>query len=341
MVYVFIALGFVLSLLFDVQNVSTYAWYYLLTSSLLAVGLYSSTYGISINDAKAHIRLIITAVTIGVVCKAIIIGTILSLVMQSPFGFILGILVAQIDPLSTASLMNRREISSRAKAIIASWSSFDDPITVILSLATPVLLVSLTGEAWPSIAMQDAGLVGYVVQFALNLIFALLCFLFYRLLSLYAKQSTLNFGPYILYILVVISLAISVQWFLMLGIALIGLFLRPTFGRILDRTVTVALLLAGILLGMLLTHGISLWYGCILGIVTFVSQIIVGFLLTRSLPRHDRIHIAFAQQNGITAIILALLFEIVYPGTIAIVAPAIIVINVLHQVSNIALRKYL
>ena len=52
-------------------------------------------------------------------------------------------------------------------------------------------------------------------------------------------------------------------------------------------------------------------------------------------------HIAFAQQNGITAIILALLFETYYSGTVAIVAPAIITINLLYLVANQLLDAHL
>jgi hypothetical protein len=54
----------------------------------------------------------------------------------------------------------------------------------------------------------------------------------------------------------------------------------------------------------------------------------------------DRWHISFAQQNGLTAIILALLFEPVHPGTVAIVAPAIIVVNGLHALVNKGFDKY-
>ena len=46
-----------------------------------------------------------------------------------------------------------------------------------------------------------------------------------------------------------------------------------------------------------------------------------------------------SQQNGITAIILALLLETVFPGTVAIVAPAILVISVLHLTSNTVLDR--
>jgi hypothetical protein len=73
--------------------------------------------------------------------------------------------------------------------------------------------------------------------------------------------------------------------------------------------------------------------------MAYIAQIIVGFILTYKLGKRDRWHIAFAQQNGITAIILALLFEPVHPGTVAVVAPAIITINTLHWLCNILIDK--
>lgn len=81
-------------------------------------------------------------------------------------------------------------------------------------------------------------------------------------------------------------------------------------------------------------NGVNILTGLALGGAAYGTQILVGYLLTRKLPSRDRMHIAFAQQNGITAIILALLFETYYPGTIAIVAPAILVINTLHATAN-------
>jgi hypothetical protein len=81
-------------------------------------------------------------------------------------------------------------------------------------------------------------------------------------------------------------------------------------------------------------NGANIWPGLALGFLAYTAQIIIGLILGRALPYKDRLHIAFAQQNGITAIILALLFETYYPGTAAIVAPAIIAINILHAVAN-------
>ncbi|NUR64455.1 MAG: hypothetical protein HOQ47_01735, partial [Streptomyces sp.] len=54
-------------------------------------------------------------------------------------------------------------------------------------------------------------------------------------------------------------------------------------------------------------------------------------------PARDRVSLSLSQQNGITAIILALLLEPALPQAVAVIAPAILVVNLLHLGSN-ALR---
>jgi hypothetical protein len=63
--------------------------------------------------------------------------------------------------------------------------------------------------------------------------------------------------------------------------------------------------------------------------------------VARRLPARDRWYLACGQQNGITAIILAVLLEPVFPGVVAVVAPAILVVAILHDLSNAALDRWL
>jgi NhaP-type Na+/H+ or K+/H+ antiporter len=146
--YVFAFSGLIFALIFGITSVVDQRWYMLATATLLAFGLYGSTFGISIAEARRHLRLIVSAVTIGVLLKAIVIGTVMSLILRSAYGFILGVVVAQIDPLSTAALQKGKRLSKRAKTILAAWSSFDDPVTVILSLYMPIIIALLTGAHW-------------------------------------------------------------------------------------------------------------------------------------------------------------------------------------------------
>lgn len=136
------------------------------------------------------------------------------------------------------------------------------------------------------------------------------------------------------------------NWYLLVVASLlaIGLY-ASTYGIVLKEArqhlkIILSAVTVGVVLKAAIIGGINIWSGIALGVAAYCAQIIVGWLLTRGLPTRDRWHISFAQQNGITAIILALLFEPIHPGTVAIVAPAIIVINGLHYLVNKGLDKY-
>lgn len=343
----FILLGLGAARVFGIQDLENAGWYLLVVASLLAIGLYASTYGIELKEARKHLKIILSAVTVGVVLKAAIIGGSLALLFQDPFFIILGITVAQIDPLSVAGLMKGNRMSNKAKTILASWASFDDPITVILSLYAPLLVAQMTGVDLGSITGNSdtgANLISYIRELGLNLFLAGDVLALWLVMRYYTKKAYAWIAVVLaagVYLLLAIAFSLSVLFFMMLGIALIGLFLRPPkVDKFIDHTITWALRAAAVLLGLLLLDGINVGAGIALGVAAYGAQIVVGFLLTRGLPRKDRWHISFAQQNGITAIILALLFEPIHPGTVAIVAPAIIVINLLHAVVNKGLDKY-
>lgn len=345
-IIIFVVLGVVTAQLFGIHNVQDNSWYIAVIGVLLAIGLYAATYGIDIKEAQKHWRMIISAITIGVFAKALIIGGTLALIFNDPFFFLLGIVVAQIDPLSVAAIMDNSRLSKRAKTILAAWSSFDDPITVIMSLYAPLIIAQIFGGHWPQVgdSVGTNGLAGYLGELVLNAGYAAGVFGLWLILRRYAKTilaSLTTIASIEVYILLGLALPIAALNFWMLSVAFIGLFLRPSIEEFINKLVKWALWSAAILLGVLLIDGINLWAGILLGAAAFASQIIVGFVLTRGLPRRDRIHLAFAQQNGITAIILALLLEPAYPGTVAIVAPAILTINSIHAVANKIIEKKL
>jgi NhaP-type Na+/H+ or K+/H+ antiporter len=312
------ALGYLVARLAGLTDLDSSTAYLYGTALLLGVGLYGSTYGIEIEQLRRDRRLVVLAVTVGVFVKALLIGAGLALAFRDPVFLILGVAVAQIDPLSVAALLGDQRMSPRAKSILAAWASFDDPITVILS----VYAVSLVG--FGDVREQGFG-VGYGVDLLLNLAFAAVAYLVWRVAG---RHRVLSFvGLAVLF-------ALAVSQFLMLGLAIAGLFYRPPLGRAVALVTQGALAVAVVLLGMLLVDGISLGRGAALGATAFGAQVVVGWLLTRHLPRLDRVHLAFAQQNGITAIILALRLEAYYAGSVAVIAPAILVTNTVFIFAN-------
>jgi NhaP-type Na+/H+ or K+/H+ antiporter len=108
--------------------------YVVATGLLLAVGLYGSTYGIDLADLRRDLRGVVAAVTLGVVLKAGLISGVIVLAFDRPEYLILGIVVAQIDTLSVTALSKDGHMSQRARSLLTAWASFDDPMTVLLTL---------------------------------------------------------------------------------------------------------------------------------------------------------------------------------------------------------------
>lgn len=314
-------LGLGLASLVDISDLPAQPWYESLTYTLLAIGLYGSVHGIHRAELSAHREIVLRAVTIGVLLKMLIIGGLFYLFTGKLAAFLLGLAVAQIDPLAVANLIQGydHKLSERAQTILGAWSSFDDPMTVLLSIYALYLFLPHNATA----NLLELSL-PFVLGLGQNLLFAGLVFV----LSRKVKNHPL---AQLLLLLACFGVAIAFQW--MLGIALIGLFLRPEI-RKLPKIISGAFYISLLLLGFLLINGISWFSGLILGLGAILAQIIVGFLLSHGLPRAERFYLAFAQQNGITAMILALLFEKHLPGTVAIVAPAILFINLGYYLTN-------
>jgi hypothetical protein len=330
-----IVAGFALAWLVsaDVPAIAHAKWYQIGAYALLAVGLYGATFGIDLRQARNDKKIIVTAVTVGVVVKALIIGGTLALAWQNPLFLILGVAVAQIDPLSVASLMNDGRMSVRARNVLAAWSSFDDPFTVLLSIYAAAVAVNTFGLGSAEPSSSSPALL-YGLDLGGNLLLAGVAWVIWRFVR---GRTAWEYTALALFAVA----AVLTGW--MLAIALIGLFARPhRLEHAIGKITQVALFTAAVALGFLLIDGIALWQGISLGILAFVAQMIVSPPLTRKMPLADRWHLATAQQNGITAIILALTLEIQFDGVVAVVAPAIVTVNLIHAgVNSFADRRLL
>ncbi|WP_020518938.1 cation:proton antiporter domain-containing protein [Catelliglobosispora koreensis] len=327
LVFILLGLGLARLLSVDVTAVSHSPWYQYGAFLLLGIGLYGATNGIDLRQAKQDKKIIVLAVTVGVVLKALIIGGSLALFWDDPLFLILGVAVAQIDPLSVAALMGDGRLSTRARTVLAAWSSFDDPFTVVLSIYAAAVAVNTFGLG-SGVPTGTSPALLYAWDLAGNIALALVAWLIWRLEAVQDRA-------WLQYLLLLAFLAVSVVFGLMLGIAIIGLFARPQkLEPLIPRITTAAMFLAAIVLGFLLIDGIEFGKGIALGAMAYLAQAIVAVPLARKFPPLDRWHLAAAQQNGITAIILALALEIQFDGVVAVVAPAIITANVLHFVVN-------
>jgi NhaP-type Na+/H+ or K+/H+ antiporter len=298
------------------------------TAVLLGIGLYASTFAIQRRRAYEDRRVITLAVTVGVIVKAGLIGGILALAFRDPLFLILGPVVAQIDPLSVAAILGNRRMSPRARTVLAAWASFDDPLTVLLAVYAATIATDTfgLGELSRHGFHLATGVAQYAGDLGLNLLLAAVAWVLWRVTRRWPAAS---------YLLLLLVFAVAVWQFLMLGLAIVGLFLRPArLSSALPRLTQAALAAAAILLGTLLVGGVDPVAGVALGVAAFAAQGVVSVPLTRGMPRLDRIHLALAHQNGITAVILALRLESQFNGVVAIVAPGILVANLAYLLVN-------
>ena len=334
-------------------------WYLPSAGLLLATGLYGSTHGIDRGSVRRDLRTAVIAVTLGVLLKAAFIAGVMVALFRKPEYLVLGIAVAQIDPLSVAAMSRSRRMSDRAKNLLAVWAAFDDPMTVLLSVYFSVVAFRLAGRSGsPGLVPDGGGVSAYLLGIALNvLLCAAAVAVWYGsrwAWNRHADRSARKRKPAggaarrrdrsrssdVLALLVVVALVVTAAAsMLMLAVALTGLLVRTgRFAERVDQAVTGAFLLSSFALGVLLTGGASLFTGFVLGVAAFAAQaavalVIVPLTLPR-LPRSDKVYLALGQQNGITAIILALALEPDFPGTVGIVGPAVLTISVLYYAAN-------
>lgn len=316
--------------------------YATLTSVLLAIGLYGSVFGISLAQARQDGTRVVLAVTVGVVVKAALIAAVMLLTFQRREFILLAIAVAQIDPLSVAALLRNTRMSVRARTILAAWASFDDPVTTVLTVYAASAV--LGGDALGGTAGGD-GVGDYIVGLVPNLLLVAGTYLVWRGLRARPGSPSTGRGRRIHALVAALAVAtllvLAVWWFLMLGLALAALFMRPPWlGKVLDRAVQIALLASALLLGTLLADGVHWAEGVVLGVAAFAAQVPMGLAIGYGLPRRDRVDLMLCQQNGITAIVLALLLQPEVPEAVGTVGPAILVVNVLHHATNLAWDRW-
>ncbi|MEU5402327.1 hypothetical protein ABZ348_23865 [Streptomyces sp. NPDC005963] len=333
-------------------------WYLYLAGFLLAIGLYGSTHDIDLGEMRRDLRVLVLAVTLGVLLKALLIAGVMVLVFRKPEYLVLGIAVAQIDPLSVAAMNKNRRMSPRAKSLLAAWASFDDPMTVLLTLYFSVLAFRLSDRSGgPAAGTVGEGSSAFLAGIGWNLVLLLAVALLWGVPRWWRRRarihrattatsrrgSGLSDGPS--FVLALVMIAVAAGWMLMAAVAVAGLFLRVgRYGHVVQKAVSVAFVLAASVLGLLLAEGIAPWRGFVLGLAAFGAQVVIGLWiaprLISGLGRSDRVQLGLGQQNGITAIILALALEPDFPGTVAIVGPAILTVNALYYLTNGAWARW-
>ncbi|MFD3919423.1 hypothetical protein [Streptomyces sp. NPDC058595] len=335
---------------------------------LLAIGLYGSTHELEAADVRENLRAVVVAVTVGVLLKAALISAVMVLVVGGPEAVVLGIAVAQIDPLSVAAMGARHRMSRRAKTLLSAWASFDDPMTVLLSFYVAVLALRAGGGGTVSMAPDQGAGADFLLTTLANVILFGIALLAWHVVRRLAagrrtegdstavatsgggadgtRSAAARRADVLASLLVAVLVLVAAAYMLVLAVALAGLFVRVgRFKPYVNRAVSGAFLIAACLLGVLLAQGIDPLPGLALGAAAFGAQMVAALLagpwLVPGISRVDRYYLGLGQQNGITAILLALALEPQFPGTAGTVGPAIVVVNLLHHGANRLLDRKL
>jgi len=341
------ALGYGCSLVFGLDDKSQTATWTVTAAIVLATGLYLAVLGIDRTEAKDHWRIVAVAVTIGVVGKWLLIFALCFALDHDWRYILLAMAVAQIDPLQVAALLNNSRMSARARTLVTCWASFDDPVTTVLA----VLLLSLWGVINPVGAPSGIGWSDAMASVLPIFVVLLLLAIALQIRRRYKTNMQLQLDEDSKNTLVLSAIVIGSIFRMFSLAALAGWFVRPRWlqGKVADRLLQMALVIAMLMVGVLLSGGIDWTGGVLLGCATYCSQIIAAWiimyfmvirkaknLLQRQQAIRDTAHISLAQQNGLTAVVLALNLEPFLAGSVATVAVCVLVVNVLNLVGNMA-----
>jgi Sodium/hydrogen exchanger family len=307
-------------------------------SALLAVGLFASVYGISRRELRRNARVVLVAITLGVAVKSLLTGGIMVLAYGSAGYMLLGVAVAQIDPLSVASSLRDSDMSQRAKSILSAWACFDDPVTVLLVIYLTAVLLPHTARHG-TLANVGGGSPGELI--GLNIALVSAAGVAWYVFAVRRDRQGKAHRDFALCVVLVALIAVAVSFNLLVGISACGLFFRPPVAGVVSRVVDGAFYIAIFLLGLLLVAGVNVLAGVLLGASVFLVQVLTGMTISHGMPRHDRLHLALGQQNGLTAIVLALALQPYLPSAVGIIAIAVLVVNILHITSNTILERKL
>ena len=291
-------------------NLSVSTW---VQAILLGIGLLKSTFDIELKGlSRQDWKLILQAITIGVTLKAIFVAAVMVWAWGDPKYFVLAVAVSQVDPLAASVLNSHSRLSQKGKDILAAWSSFDDPVSILLTILMLTTQHSIGIDfGLTNVNVLINSMTGFGEYFVKNFAFmAAAVFLFeraYRGSYFWKVVFTITFlGG---------AIFIGATWYWMFGLALIGLYMRPKDKRVmalakrtLDILAQAAFIVAVLLVCYLIAHEgrVDFGPGVALGSLAFVSHIGVTFLLVGRKPidPQDRVYLAFSHQNGITATML-------------------------------------
>jgi NhaP-type Na+/H+ or K+/H+ antiporter len=311
-------LGFFLGKIFEVNPIA-FEHFNIGASIALAFGLYTAVSGIDLSSLGKYKRTAIFIITAGVPIQIFATAAIMYMIYPSPLSILVAVSIDQIDPLSVSTLLNNKlGMSKSAKSLLNIWASFDDPVTVLFGFA---LLLPLVTKA--SFSSLEDIFVGIVI----NVLPAITIYFIYGKGLLKSKYIQLAL------LLLAFIFTVTTQSFLL--IALLGLFIKPFTTHTLRKYTTMIYYVISILVGMSLPfYGVDLRLGFILAIIEFfIVQPISAIIMVKG-TANDILRLAFAQQNGLTTLLMGLTFQVLGFNVLPILLPAIVFINFFNLLVN-------
>ncbi len=285
----------------------------------LALGLYVAVSGIDLPSLGKYKKTAWFIITAGVPLQIFVTGFLMWVIYPHPVSLLVAVAIDQIDPLSVTTLLNNKAgMSKEAKTLLRVWASFDDPVTVLVGFV--FLIPIVTGVAMESTSTYLIGLIMNVIP-ALGIWWA------------YKKEYLKNWNVQFMLLVLGLVYAVATQAFLFA--AIMGLFIRPFAEEHLSKIISVLYYSILIIVGAGLVHyGIDIRLGFLLALVEFfVVQPLSALTMVKG-TTNDIFRLAFAQQNGLTTILMGLAFQTMGFNVLPILLPAIVVINILNLSIN-------
>ena len=282
---------------------------------LLGIAIFSNVSGIDQDFVNRNRKQIFTLVILGVIYKAAIIGSVGFFLTRDPVYFVVGGILAQIDPVLTSFVVQRLNVSERVKQVSKIESSFDDLFSII----------------WTSFVLFPAvfgiyNTFGSTVTILLIFIFAFVFILAHKFLL--PDKGFVGSSSVIVNALCNTTMATAfVAWYLRMD------------EKIFSRVIPLVTALSYVIIGFYFPSGFNIqnmWYGILIAFVlVYVARRSQVYLFLSDYDKRDKAFLASNQQQGLTSIVLLIsAIPIFGPELVGIVIPAMVTVNLLFYVNN-------
>jgi len=251
---------------------------------------------------------------------------------QLIFLQLLPLALAQMDPVMVSTMTSGDgKLSVRAKNLLNTWASWDDPVTVAIFCVAAAPLTSGNTSVVGQIATSFAP-----VAIAVFIVVAQK-FAGKHLAKVFADQRVQIACAFL-----AITAAYVFHAYLLMAVA--GWFIRPKIfvskvEKILDAALLTFVFLLCVVIANVGFAASSLYFGFVLGLAGYGVHIPVAWLMTLcgGYKRHERWLVAFAHRSGMTALSLALAIGLLSPDAnfaVPTIATAILTVWLANLATN-------